>query len=101
MSVESTIAQALSQAFNPVFLEVENESYLHSSGKGGDSHFKVTLVSACFEGQSLVGRHRSVQKEIAPFTQAVHALGMHTYTPEEWLARGAHAPDSPTCAGGR
>jgi BolA protein len=100
MSIDVSIEHALVQAFEPAFIEIDNESHLHSSGKGVNSHFKITLVSERFVGQSLVGRHRSVQKEIKPFTEGVHAIGLHTYTPEEWSARGASAPDSPSCSGG-
>jgi BolA protein len=31
----------------------------------------------------------------------VHALALHTYTPEEWQARFGDAPMSPPCLGGK
>jgi BolA protein len=100
MILTQQIEQQLTADFTPVFLSVENESYLHHSGKGGNSHFSITLVSEAFISQALLARHRAVQKALAPFTQEVHALGLHTYTPEEWVARGEIIPDSPTCGGG-
>jgi BolA protein len=30
----------------------------------------------------------------------VHALALHTMTPEEWFAKGGQAPESPPCLGG-
>ena len=98
--MEQAITSCLVQALAPLFIEVENESHLHVSGKGSDSHFKITLVSSLFEGKSLVARHRMVQSAVKPLTDGVvHALGIHTYTPEEWQLRGAVAPESPTCSG--
>jgi BolA protein len=98
--MEQQITDLLTQALLPTFIEVDNESYLHSSGKGGHSHFKITLVSDAFVGKTLVARHRMVQSVIKATTDGVvHALGIHTYTPEEWKSRGGVAPDSPTCAG--
>jgi BolA protein len=100
MSLEQAINQLLGEGLAPEFIEVDNESHLHSSGKGGSSHFKVTVVSDAFEGMGLVARHRKVQQLVAPVTGGVvHALGIHTYTPDEWQERGFDIPDSPTCAG--
>lgn len=100
MSVQAAMEQRLTAAFAPLWLQVENESHQHSSGKGSESHFKVTLVSAAFEGMALLARHRAVQAAVKEVAAGVHALGLHTYTPAEWQARGGEAPDSPRCAGG-
>ncbi len=102
MDMDEQITALLSEALTPDFVEVDNESYLHSSGKGGNSHFKITVVSDAFDGMGLVARHRKVQQLVAPITLGVvHALGIHTYTPTEWQERGYDIPDSPTCAGGK
>ncbi|MBD3766752.1 MAG: BolA family transcriptional regulator [Gammaproteobacteria bacterium] len=102
MSLEEAITQCLTTDLSPDFIEVDNESHLHSSGKGGNSHFKVTVVSDAFNGLSLVARHRKVQQVVAPVTGGVvHALGIHTYTPDEWKQRGYEIPESPTCAGSK
>jgi len=48
----------------------------------------------------LLVRHRRVNALLAQALQnGVHALALHTYTPEEWQARAALAPESPNCAG--
>jgi BolA protein len=99
--MQQQIEQALSQAFSPQVIYVDNESHLHSSGKGSNSHFKITLISDVFIDQSLVARHRSVQAILKPITLGVHALGLHTYTLTEWQARDEVEPDSPNCAGGK
>jgi BolA protein len=100
MTMEQRIINRLTEDLSPEFVEVDNESHLHSSGKGGNSHFKVTVVTDAFVGLGLVARHRKVQQLLTPLTDGiVHALGIHTYTPDEWQDRGYEIPESPTCAG--
>ena len=48
MSKQQELEQRLRQEFQPHFIAVENESYMHSSGRGADSHFKIVLVSDVF-----------------------------------------------------
>jgi BolA protein len=101
MSLKSDIEQKLNSAFTPLHLEVVNESHMHNVPEGSESHFKVTLVAEGFSGQGLVQRHRAVNKLLAQELQgAVHALALHTMTPEEWFAKGGRSPDSPECLGG-
>lgn len=99
--LQNQIEAVLIDHFSPTFVAVENESHQHASGKGGNSHFKITLVSDRFTGQALIQRHRSVQQVLQVVTAGVHAVGLHTYTPDEWLARGEASPVSPTCAGAK
>ena len=101
MSMQQYIEQALQQGLAPDWLSVINESHLHrSSGPGAESHFKVVVVSNLFDGERLVARHRRVNTLLAQALRSrVHALALHTYTPAEWQARAALAPDSPNCSG--
>ncbi len=98
--LQTVINNKLVQALHPEFLDVINESYMHNVPAGSESHFKVVIVSKAFQGQRLISRHRQVnqilQQELA---HHIHALAIHTYTPEEWQALKA-APDSPMCLGG-
>ena len=100
MTVESDITSALEAAFHPSLLRVENESHRHNVPRDSETHFKVTLVTASFEGERSVRRHQSVYGVLAEWLEGpVHALALHTYTPEEWENTGV-APDSPDCRGG-
>ncbi len=85
------------QAFNPAHLEVLDESHMHS--RGLETHYKAVIASDAFSGQMRVRRHQAVYAALGPLMQEIHALALHTYTPEEWAAQGA-APDSPRCRGG-
>ena len=101
MSVRDTLIAKLRDALAPAYLEVENESHQHSVPPGSETHFKVVLVSAAFEGKRSVARHQQVYTVLAEeLTGGVHALALHTFTPAEWAQRAAHAPDSPACMGG-
>lgn len=99
MTLAEQISQTLKAQFSPQFIEVENESDRHHSGKGGNSHFKITMVTNDFDDKALLARHRAVQKAIAELTTDVHAIGLHTYTPTEWQARGEVIPESAQCGG--
>jgi len=100
MTVESDITSALQAAFHPSLLRVENESHRHNVPRDSETHFKVTLVTASFEGERSVRRHQSVYAVLAEWLEGpVHALALHTYTPDEWESIGV-APDSPDCRGG-
>lgn len=101
MQVKPFIEQQLNQQLTPVFLEVLDESYMHNVPDGAQSHFKVTVVSPAFEGKRLIARHREVNGLVAEaLAGPVHALALHTYTPDEWQSRQQQTIESPQCRGG-
>lgn len=101
MPRQQQIEEKLRAAFSPLHLEVDNESHMHNVPEGSESHFRVVLVSAQFDGKPLVQRHRAVNGVLRDDLGAgVHALALHTLTPEEWFAKGGAAPSSPPCLGG-
>ena len=101
MTTQEIIQQKLQAAFSPMHLEVINESDNHNVPKGSESHFKVVLVSQAFAGESLIARHRQVNKVLAEELQGgVHALALHTLSPEDWFNRGGTVRESPECLGG-
>ena len=88
MSVEQDIHHKLSQQFAPVHLEVANESHMHSVPANSETHFRVVLVSAAFDGKRKVARHQQVYAVLGEELEGpVHALALHTYTAEEWQQR--------------
>jgi len=101
MRMRETIIRKLSEAFGPEHLEVVNESGQHNVPRGSETHFKVVLASAAFVGKRAVARHQQVYAALSEELRGgVHALALHTYTPEEWREREHQAPDSPACLGG-
>ena len=98
--MQSTIETKLMQAFETEYLQVENESHMHNVAPGSESHFKVTIVSDSFADQMLIKRHRQVNQTLADELQQIHALALHTYSPEEWSERQGRVSKSPNCRGG-
>lgn len=95
MSMREQLQMAL-QALQPEHLEVLDESHMHS--RGLETHFKVVLATPLFAGLNAVKRHQRVYACVGELMGQVHALALHTYTPDEWATQGA-APASPTCSG--
>ena len=101
MNVQTEIQHRLNVELAPEHLQVVNESHMHSVPTNSETHFKVVLVSAAFEGKRKVARHQQVYALLADLLEGpVHALALHTYTPQEWAQRQQAAPDSPDCLGG-
>ncbi len=89
-------------AFDPVYLEVVDESYRHNVPAGSESHFKVVLVSESFTGERILNRHRSLYAVLAEeLAGPVHALALHAYTLKEWASLQDAVPASPPCRGAR
>ncbi len=101
MTVQQNIEEKIQASLTPSYLDVINESHMHSVPPGSESHFKLVIVSDRFEGVSRVKRHQTVnailEKEIS---EDIHALSMETLTPGEWQARQGRTLDSPACLGG-
>jgi len=94
MSVAETIKQKLERAFAPASVEVIDESHRHEghagARPGGESHFRVTVISPTFEGLTRVARQRAVMNAVLKTELAggVHALAMTVLTPEEASGEG-------------
>lgn len=101
MTQQQRITEKLERRFNPVHLEIVNESHMHNVPPGSESHFKVTIVSEEFSEKPLVARHRAVNQALAEeLAGGIHALALHTLDPDQWFERAGRVPDSPPCHGG-
>ena len=88
MRIVKLIEEKLTEALQPKRLDVIDESHLHAGHGGarpeGETHFRVMIVSALFEGESRVARHRMVTKVLAAeMNNPIHALSLKTLTPKE------------------
>jgi BolA protein len=88
MRTAEIIERKLAQAFSPQSLRVEDESHRHEGHAGhrpgGQTHFRVYIVSQAFEGKSRVDRHRLINQALAQELQGgVHALAIHAAAPGE------------------
>jgi len=86
--VARRIHAKLEAAFLPESLAIKDESARHAGHSGaragGESHFRIRIVSAKFGGLSRVERQRLVYAALSDEIAAgVHALALSTLTPEE------------------
>lgn len=82
MSVTSQqLETKLRAAFNPVFVEVVDES------GGCGAKFAVSLASSAFDGVALLQRHRLVNAAIAEEVQLIHAITIKAMTPAQYEAK--------------
>lgn len=99
MKLEEEITTKIQKEFNPMHLELKNESHMHA-GSATDSHFNLLLVCQVFSELKKVQRHQSVYKVLKEeLAGPVHALALHLYSPEEWVATGNKIHESPNCEG--
>jgi len=87
-AVANAIDNKLRTRFAPSRLSIEDESSKHRGHaghrEGGESHFRVEIVSAAFEGKSRVARQRLVYETLkAELDAGLHALALTTLTPAE------------------
>jgi BolA protein len=81
MTVKDAITNKLREAFAPESLDVVDESHLHEGHSGhrpgGETHFRLYIVSKAFEGKSRIERHRMINATLAAeLAGRVHALAI-------------------------
>lgn len=82
------ITRKLDAAFAPQHLQVIDESHQHHGHggwrEGGETHFRVNIVSEAFRGKSRLERHRLVNAALAQeLAERVHALAIAAKAPDE------------------
>jgi BolA family transcriptional regulator, general stress-responsive regulator len=87
-TVQHTITNKLREAFTPESLDVIDESHLHEGHAGhrpgGETHFRIYIVSEAFEGKSRIERHRLINATLAAeLAGPVHALAIKAQAPGE------------------
>jgi BolA protein len=88
MTTRDIIINKLREAFLPESLDVADESHLHEGHAGhrpgGETHFRVYIVSPAFKGKSRIERHRMINTALAAeLADTVHALAIRAQAPGE------------------
>ena len=88
MSLKDWITATLQERLAPIRLAVEDESHRHAGHagwrEGGETHFRIDVVSKAFEGKTRVERHRMVNGILAQaFERGLHALAIQAKAPGE------------------
>ena len=92
VNMTARLRAKLESALSPIALDIEDESARHAghagAREGGETHYKIRIVSHSFAGLSRVERQRKVYAAVADeLAERVHALSLVTLTPDE-----AHRP---------
>ena len=98
--MQTQIKEKLTKEISATFIEVINETHMHNVPADSESHFKVTIISDEFEGKMLVARHRQINSILKEEISQIHALALHTMTPDEYFQKSGKSPESPQCEGG-
>ena len=90
MATRDLITEKLRKAFAPDSLTVEDESHRHEGHAGhrpgGETHFRLYIVSDAFRGKSRLERHRMINATLeGELAAGVHALAIHAAAPGETL----------------
>ena len=88
MTLQRWITQALQERLHPAELTVRDESEQHHGHagwrEGGETHFRLYIVSDAFSGKSRVERHRLVNEILkGAFDRGLHALAIQAKAPGE------------------
>ena len=100
MSTKDIITNKLREAFAPESLDVTDESHLHEGHAGhrpgGETHFRVYIVSPAFKGKSRIERHRMINATLSgELAGSVHALAIKAQAPGEAGGSKFHQPSLP------
>jgi len=87
LSVSAEILARLA-ALEPVSIELVDESAQHAghagAAPGGETHWRLSIVSPRFAGQPTVARHRMVYQALGGLMQnPIHALAITARAPAE------------------
>jgi BolA protein len=91
MTVEPDIKEEIGrrlQALEPVSLDIVDESEGHRGHagyrEGGNTHWRISIVSPRFRGAAAAARHRMVYQALGDLMNApIHALAITARAPEE------------------
>jgi BolA protein len=88
MRTADLITKKLTEAFTPQSLKVVDESHQHEGHAGhrpgGQTHYRVYIVSEAFKGKTRIERHRMINGALSgELAGGVHALAIHASAPGE------------------
>ena len=88
-NTEKEIREILENEFQPLYLEIIDESHLHAGHmgykEGISTHFRVTIVSEKFASQPPIKQHKLVNSALKDQLDGpVHALALKTIKPSKW-----------------
>jgi BolA protein len=87
MSRKDRIAAILTEALRPIRLDIVDESDRHAghagARPGGETHYRINIVSPALAGKGRVERHRMINALLAAeFASGMHALTIAAAAPD-------------------
>lgn len=84
--VSAYLHEKLTEKFEPISLEIIDESHLHAGHHGhdgsGETHLRIRITADAFAGMSRVARHRAVYAIVQPkIDEGLHACAIEAGTP--------------------
>ena len=89
MSLRERMAEIVTRELRPTEFTIEDESHLHAGHagwrEGGETHFRMDVVSEAFAGKSRLERHRMINNLLADAfgRDRLHALAIRARAPGE------------------
>ena len=88
MRTADLITKKLTEAFAPQSLKVLDESHRHEGHAGhrpgGQTHYRIYIVSEAFKGKTRLERHRMINQMLsAELKGSIHALAIRAAAPGE------------------
>ena len=92
MSMSETIQRKLTEELDPRSVKVIDESHHHAghagAPAGGESHFRIEIISETFKHLDRISRQRLVYQILNhELSGSVHALALTTMTPDEAMVK--------------
>ncbi|MFT6388496.1 MAG: BolA protein [Cellvibrionaceae bacterium] len=93
MNMQQQIEQKLIKAFDPVHLEVIDESQEHKMPRGSQTNFRAVVVSECFVGKSKAERHTKVYRALLEELDGlIKTFTVLTYDTRQWQGKECSLP---------
>ena len=89
MGIIQDIEDKIRRELKPAALEIVNESHLHAGHQEtfdgtGETHLRIRIVAAAFEGLSRIERHRRLNALVtAEMDKGLHAIAIEAKAPSE------------------
>ena len=79
-TMQDRITEKLTEALEPSYLQVINESHLHKGHAGddgsGESHFSIAIKSCSLDGIGKVQKHQKIYSILREEMKVIHALSI-------------------------
>jgi len=79
-TMQDRITEKLTEALEPSYLQVINESHLHKGHAGddgsGESHFAIAIKSCSLDGLEKVQKHQKIYSILHEEMKVIHALSI-------------------------